>query len=104
MLIALKLYMCLDHGQKMFISFWHNPKKKKNSLFSQMNLVIFAAKMKRHLVQCVCISYYSFTLIPLKLYRCLDHGLKMWVLFGYNPQIIFVTFFHIMNVDIFWPK
>ena len=29
---------------------------------------------------------------PLKLYMCLGHGLTMCILFGYNPQIIFVTF------------
>ena len=35
----------------------------------------------------------SFTPIPFKLYRCLGHGLKMRILFGYNPQIIFCHFF-----------
>ena len=30
--------------------------------------------------------------IPSKLYRCLGHGLKMCKWFGYNLQIIFVTF------------
>ena len=30
--------------------------------------------------------------IPLKLYRCLRHGLKMCISFGYNPQIIFCHF------------
>ena len=35
-------------------------------------------------------------LIPLKLYRCLVHGLKMCILFGYNPQIV-LSFFHKMN-------
>ena len=31
-------------------------------------------------------------MVALKLYRCLGHGLKMCILFGHNPQIIFVTF------------
>ena len=38
-------------------------------------------------------SSYSFILFPLKLYKYLGHGLKMCILFGYNPQKIFVTFF-----------
>ena len=35
---------------------------------------------------------YSFTPIPLKLYSSLSHGLKMCILFGYNPQIILTLF------------
>ena len=31
-------------------------------------------------------SSYSFILILLKLYRCLDHALKICMRFGYNPQ------------------
>ena len=56
-------------------------------------IVIFAAKINRYLVWCVCISSYSFILIPLKLYRCLAHELKMCILFGYNPH-----FFAKMNL------
>ena len=37
-------------------------------------------------------SSYSFMPIHLKLYRCLDHCLKMCILFGYNPRITYVTF------------
>ena len=43
-------------------------------------------------------------LIPLKLYWYLGHGLKMGISFGYNPQIIFVTFFHKLNFVIFMTK
>ena len=32
--------------------------------------------------------------ISLKIYRYLGHGLKMCILFGYNPQIILCHFFH----------
>ena len=42
--------------------------------------------------------------IPLKFYRCLVHGLKMCILFGYNPQNIFVIFFNKMNLVIFAVK
>ena len=48
------------------------------------------------------ISSYSFTPFTLKLYMCLDHGLKMCILFGHTPQIIFVTFF--INRNIFVAK
>ena len=40
-------------------------------------------------------------LIPLKLYMCLGHGLKMCISFGYNPQITFCHFFHKLNLVIF---
>ena len=36
---------------------------------------------------------YSFTQILLKLYRCLDHPLKICMWFGYDPQINFSHFF-----------
>ena len=37
-------------------------------------------------------SSYSFIPIILKLHWCFGHGLKTCMWFGYNPQIIFVTF------------
>ena len=46
----------------------------------------------------------QFMLIPLKLYRCLGHGLEMCILFGYNPQVIFCHFFHKMSILIFAAK
>ena len=48
-------------------------------------------------------TLHSFMLIPLKLYRCLGHGLKMCILFRYNPQI-FYHFFNKMNLVIFVAK
>ena len=51
-----------------------------------MSVVIFRAKMSY--TRCVRNFSYSIMSIPLKLYRCLGHGLKMSILFGYNPQII----------------
>ena len=58
-----------------------------------MNVVIFAPKCidTRYLVDASPPTV--IMPIPLKLYRSLVHGLKMCILFGYNPQIIFVTFF-----------
>ena len=46
----------------------------------------------------------QFMSIPLKLYRCLGHGLKMCILFGYNPQINNFSFFHKMDLVIFAAK
>ena len=39
-----------------------------------------------------------FMPIVLILYRCFSHGLKMCICFGYNPQIIFVTFSHKLSL------
>ena len=69
-----------------------------------MNLVIFAAKVNRYKVSCVCNSSQSFMQIPLKLYRCLGHGLKLCILFGYNPQIICCLLNYKMNLVIFATK
>ena len=48
----------------------------------------------------------SFMLIALKLYRCLGHGLKMCILFEYNPhffrkknELRWFKFFHEDGVD-----
>ena len=75
----------------------YNPQIIFCHFFYKMNLVIFPAEVNRYKVSCVCNSSYSFTLSPLKLIRCLGHGLKMCILFGYYPQIIFCHFFHKMN-------
>ena len=40
-------------------------------------------------------------LIILKLHRCFGHGLKMCMLFGYNPGIIFCHFFRNLNLVFF---
>ena len=45
-------------------------------------------------------SSYSFMRIPLKLYRCLGHGLKMCMLCGHNLRIMICYFFHKMNLVI----
>ena len=52
-----------------------------------MNLVIFAAQVNRCKVSCVWISSYSFMRIPLNLYMCLGHGLKMCI-FTYSAKIL----------------
>ena len=43
----------------------------------------------------------SFIPIILKLYRCLDHALKMCTWFAYNPQVIFLYFFRNLYLVIF---
>ena len=37
-------------------------------------------------------------LILLKLHRCFGNGMKMYIWFGYNPQIIFCHFFRNLNL------
>ena len=44
-------------------------------------------------VPCVCNTSYSFILILLKLYRCLDVASKICAWFGYKPQINFCHYF-----------
>ena len=58
-------------------------------------------KVNGQWVLCVRNSSYSLIPILLKLYRCCDHALKICILFGYNPQIIFCHFFHNLNLVIF---
>ena len=62
------------------------------------------AKINGYLVSCVCFSSYSSIPIPLKLYRCLDHGRKIIIVLGYNPQIMFCLFLYKMNFVIFAAK
>ena len=55
----------------------------------------------KYYVPCVRNSSYSFMSIHLKLYRCFCHGLKICMLFGYYPEIIFCHFFRSLNLAIF---
>ena len=73
--IPLKLYMHLGH--EMCILFRYHPQIIFCHLLHKMKLVIFQAEVNRYF--CVCNSSYCFTPIPLKLYRCLGHGLKMCI-------------------------
>ena len=50
-------------------------------------------KVNGQWVPCVRNSSYSFMPIHLKLYTCYGHGLKICMWFGYNPWIIFLSFF-----------
>ena len=42
-------------------------------------------------VSCGCNSSYSFSSICLKLCRCFQHGIKLWMWFWYNPLIFFFS-------------
>ena len=83
MSIPLSLYMCLGHGLTMCIFFGYNPQVIFCHFSHEMNLAIFLAKI---------ISSYSFMPVPLKIYTFFSHGLKMGVLFGYNPRTFFLLF------------
>ena len=52
-------------------------------------------------VSCERNSSYSLVPIILKLCMCFRHGMNMCIWFGYNCQIIFCHFFHIVNLVIF---
>ena len=84
----------------MCILFGHNPQIIFCHFFHKMTLVIVAAKMKRYKASCVWNSSYSFIPIALKLYRYLGHGLKMCILFGHNPQIMFCHKMNLVNEQI----
>ena len=91
--ILLKLYRCLDHALKMCMWSGYNPEINFCHFFRNLNLVIFSdiltMKVNGRWAPCVSNSSHSFILILLKLYRCLDHALKMCMWFGYNPEINF---------------
>ena len=56
----------------------------------------------REQVPCPLNSSHSFWPILLKLYRCFNDGLKIWMWFIQNPEVIFYHFLHVLNLDIFW--
>ena len=103
-LILLKLYRCCDHALKICISFGYNPQINL-SLFSQFELSHFSGiltmKVNGQRIPCVHNSSYSVIPILLKLNRCCDHALKIYMWFGYNPQINVCHFFHNLNLAIF---
>ena len=53
---------------------------------------LFTTKVNMYWVPFVGNSTYSFMAIPLKLYRCFRHGLKICMWFEYNSQIVFRPF------------
>ena len=75
------------------------------SLFSQVEHSHFWGNIynnvNRHGIPCGRNSSYNFILILLKLHWCFGHGLKICMCYGYNPQIIFCTLFHKLNLPIF---
>ena len=88
--IPLKLYRSLENGMHII---WIKSSGYFCYFFSQVKLIHFIAKQNGFNVFCVGSSSYSFMPLPLKLYRCLGHGLKMCISFGYTPQVIFRLFF-----------
>ena len=55
-------------------------------------------KVNGQWIPCACNSSYSYIPILLKLYRCLDHALKICMWFGYNPHFNFYHFFKISGI------
>ena len=58
-------------------------------------------KVNGRWVPCASNSSYSYIPILLKLYRCLDHALKIRMWFGYNPNFNFSHFFRNLNLSRF---
>ena len=89
-------YPCgLDIILRLFLSFF----------FLQVELSHFSGiiykKVNGQGIPCGRNSSYSFIPILWKLHRCFGHSLKVFMLFGYNPQIIFCHFFGKLNLAIF---
>ena len=58
-------------------------------------------KVNGQWVPCARNSSYSYILILLKLYKCLDHALKLPIRFGYNPHFNFYHFIQNLNLSRF---
>ena len=93
--ILFKLYRCCDHALKICMWFGYNPQFNFCHFFRNLKHFsgIFTMKVNGQWVPCVRNSSYSFMPIHLKPYMCYGHGLKICVWFGYNPWIIFLSFF-----------
>ena len=59
----------------------------------KMDLVIFLTKANRYYIFCVRYSPTALAnCFETVLYRWFGHGLNMYICFGYDPRIAFVTF------------
>ena len=96
--LLLQFYADSFETLQMFLS-WSEDMHMVGILFRKLNFVIFW--VNRKWVPCVHTSFYSFMPILLKLHMCFGHGLKTYMRFGYNPQIICRHFFHNLNIVVF---
>ena len=96
------LVFCFGHGLKIYIWFRYNPQIIFVT-FSQVELshfsVIFYIKANRQGIPCGQNSSYRFIPVLLKLHWCFGHCLKIYMWFGYNPQIIFCYFFASFHIS-----
>ena len=100
--ILLKLHWCFGHGLKICMWFGYNPQIIFCPFFRKLNLAfsgIIYNNMNGQGIPCGRNSSNSFIPILLKLHWCFDHGLKICMWFGYNPQIIFCPFFRKLNLS-----
>ena len=85
-----------DHGLQICMWFGYIPQIIFVNL-SQVGLIYFSSifynKVNGQGIPCGRNSSYRFLPILSKLHWCFGHGLKICMWFGYNPQIIFATFF-----------
>ena len=80
--ILFKLYRCYDHALKICMWFGYNPQINFSHIFCNLNLVIFRGFFLTMIVNGQWVprgpnSSYSFIQILFKLYRCLNHALKI---------------------------
>ena len=85
---VLNLYRCFCHGLKMCMWFGYNPQINICHFEFSHFSVLSTIKVYGQWVPCVRNTSCSFMPIFFKLYRCFCHGLKIFMWFGYNPQII----------------
>ena len=73
-------------------------------LFCKLNLAIFSRIIYNNVngqgIPCG-LNFYSFIPILPKLHWRFGHGLEICMRFGYNPQIMFLLLFHMLNLAIF---
>ena len=93
--ILSKLHCFFGHPLKICMWFGYNLQIFL-LLFLQVELSHFSGiiynKVNGQGIPCGRNSSYSFIPILLKLHWCFGYGLKICMWFGYNPQIIFVTY------------
>ena len=99
--IALKLYMCYEHGLKICMWFGYNP-WIFFVIFSQFELSHFFRHFSERIECTLCAQLLlQFNTNTFETKRHHDHALKICMWFGYNPLINFCHFFRNFNLAIF---
>ena len=73
-------------------------------LFPQKELTQFSHQCEKILGTLCVHLLLQFSLIPLKRYRCIGYGLKIFILLGHNPQIFLLFLSQKELSNLLWPK